>query len=233
MPYARSAALKQLHGRLDDLQRVTRSAGKLKVGGKKNPLLRESMYSSVILLSFAHFESYVSDVSADLCKALCSANKPAKALNDSLRAHVSVASQLSAWKNIQDPAKLRKQIWLHKGANGFELLSDAASPVWIDPTLVLAGIGYPKPDNIKKFLGRLGIADSTKALQAVGGLTIMQKLTSIHDARVELAHTGKLPSWAHADYELRVKGLREFAGVLDRVLWRYVCASVPSKQWIS
>lgn len=233
MGYARSAARKQLDDRLARLIGVARVAGRLRIGGKKNAILRESMYSSVILLSFAHFESYISDICADLCKALCSGAIPASKLNSALRAHVAVASCVPAWSDIQDPTKLRQQIVAYKGSGGFDLLIDDLVPTWIEPSTVLAGISYPKPKNIKRLLERLGVDEPLLALKAVGGIAVMQKLTSIHDARAELAHTGRLPGWTPADYELRVTDLGGFASALDRVIWKYMCACIPSKHWIT
>jgi hypothetical protein len=229
MPYAKSAVYKAFELRLAGHQRTVIAAFRFKAGGAYNSTIRDAMCSSAILLGFAHFESYVTDVVDDLCKALTSAGKSSAVFSDDLRAHVAVAFQVSAWSELQDPGKLRKQIWTHKLADGFALLNDAAVPTKISSSAVLARIRYPKPDNIKKLLTRLGFVDPVASL---GGPTVLQKLTSFHDVRAELAHTGKLPSWSQADYSQRLNEFGQFARAFDHLLWKYVVAIVPASRWI-
>lgn len=232
MPYSKGAAYKSFIVRVDDLRRVVGAADRLKVGGKYNQTYRDAMLSSSILLSFAYFESYVADVTNDVCKALCSPGLMAKSLAGDLRAHVSVSSKLNSWIGIQDPLKQRQQILAFKAADGFELLADEYSPTGIDVGSLLSGVGYPKPDNIRKLLSRFGVPDPLAALKGAGGHSVMQKLTSIHDARAELAHTGRLPAWTISDYKDRLTDIGHFARAVDYVLWRYVCSTVPSSRWI-
>jgi hypothetical protein len=233
MPYSKSASIKRFEARVSDLARVARVANALKIGGVRyNATYRDAMLSSSILLSFAYFEAYFADITNDVAKALCSSKIQASALSQDLRVQIAVASQLDGWSEIQDPAKRRKQIWAHKASNGFLLLEDAHVPASLGVSNLLSGISYPKPDNVKKLLSRFGIGDPLKELKAKGGHAVMQKLTSIHDARAELAHTGRLPSWSPMDYQDRLREIVEFAKSMDRVLWTYVRSAVPATCWI-
>jgi hypothetical protein len=232
MPYAKSVAFKSFESRIAELRKVVRAASRLRIGGRANKTYRDAMLSSSLLLSFAYFEAYVADVTNDVCKALCSVGVSAASFARDLRAHVAVASRLRQWSDVQDPIRLRQQIWVHKDADGFVLLDDSAMPARIDVDLLLSGVGYPKPENIKKLLSRLGIGDPNAQLRRRGGHAVIQKLTSVHDARAELAHTGRMPGWTFADYDIRLLELRQFARAMDHVLWNYVVDVVPATAWI-
>lgn len=117
-------------------------------------------------------------------------------------------------------------------SGGMDILNDTDVPMRIDVDALLSGVSYPKPANVRKLLARLGIENSIDKLRQRGGHAVEQKLTSIHDARAELAHTGNLPAWTHADYQVRLNGLEEYAKALDKVLHRHVASAVSSAQWI-
>lgn len=233
MSYARSAAFKVLQARVAGLRRIVDASARLRIGGRRNQLYRESMLSSTVLLGFAYFEAYVSDVVDDACKSLCSGGLNASKFPSDLRVHVAIAAHIRNWVDIQDPAKQRNQINANRSAGVFDILNDADTPMKIDVAALLSGVSYPKPKNVKRLLARLGIADPKAELIARGGHSIEQKLISIHDARAELAHTGAMPAWTIADYLDRLDGLEQFARAFDKVLHRHVSALVSSSRWIT
>jgi len=232
MAYARSAAFKSLQRRLRELHSVVAHAWRLKKGGKRLPIYKEALLSSSVLLSFAHFESYVGDVTNDVCKAFCSAALSSAQFPAALRAHVAVGSKLKGWGEIQDPTKQRAQILAHKANGGFEILNDLTVPLKIDVDSILVDVSYPKLKNVKKLLNRLGVDDPIASLIKSGGHSISQKLISIHDARAELAHTGQAPNWTKTDYQHRLQELLQFAAAMDRVLFTLVASTVKSTNWI-
>ena len=233
MAYARSAALKELHLQIDRLVLVVKAAGRLRAGGRHNQRYKDAMYASSVLLSFAYFEAYVSDLVADVCSGFVNVALPAGGLPSAMRAHVAVCSRIASWAEIQDPAKQREHVWAHKTAGNFEILADSVVPARIDSSSLLSGISYPKPDNVRKLLARLGVDQPKKKLIERGGHAVEQKLTSIHDARAELAHTGRLPAWAPADYSVRLRELKEFAVAFDKVVHRHVVSIASSRGWIT
>lgn len=232
MSYARSAAFKAFQLRIRDLRRTVGVAARLRVGGMRKQLYRDAMLSSTVLLAFAYFETYVSDVVDDACKALCSAGVRADTIPLNLRIHVSIGAYIKQLSEIRDPAKQMKRIEVMKADGTLDILDDTSVPVRIDVDALLSGVTYPKPVNIRRLLARIGIADPKAELISRGGHSIEQKLTSIHDVRAELAHTGVMPSWTTSDYEMRLDGLKEFAKAFDKILHHHVIAVVPSTKWI-
>jgi len=207
-------------------------AARLRVGGARNQLYRDAMLSSTVLLGFAYFEAYIRDVVDDACKALCSSGIRADAIPINLRIHVSIVAHIKKLSEIRDPAKQMKQIEVMRSNGMLDILDDANVPVRIDVDALLSGVTYPKPDNIRRLLARIGVANPKAELISRGGHSIEQKLTSIHDVRAELAHTGVMPSWTTSDYEMRLGGLEEFAKTFDKILHRHVIGVVPSTNWV-
>lgn len=232
MSYTRSSAFKALQSNLAAARQVVKAANKINFGGKRKPLYRDSMLSSAVLLSFANFESYVSDVLNDMCKGFCAAKLNSAKLPAELRSQIAVTAKLSEWDDIEDPTKLQSRIWAHKTAGGFEVLNDNFVPANLDAGSIATRAAYPKLDNVIKLMRRVGIQKPRDVLRTVGGHTIEQKLTSIHDARAELAHTGKLPLWAAQDYIDRLDDLEYFARTLDRIFCRHFCRYASSLNWI-
>lgn len=232
MSYARSAAFKVFQKRIKDLRRAVNAASRLRIGGTHNQLYREAMLSSTILLGFAYFEAYVSDVVDGACRALCSCGVTASALPADLRVQVAIAAHIKQLSEIRDPVRQRNQIKEKKNNGVFDILNDTNIPSRIDAEALLSGVTYPKLDNIRRLLARMGIANPKAELISRGGHSIEQKLTSIHDVRAELAHTGVLPAWTPADYEMRLSGLEDFAKAFDKILHRHVIGIVPSNNWV-
>lgn len=232
MPYAISAALKSFRTRNADLKRLVTKAHRLRIGGRKAPVYRDAMLSSAVLLSFALFEAYVSDVIDAFFKGLENAKVKTEQLPPELRAHHALACRLDEWSDIQDPSKLRDRIWGDKVAGKLVLLDDGVELASLDVSPFLAGIAYPKLDNVKKLLTRLGVAKPLDALRGKGGHAIAQKLVSFHDARAELAHTAQLPSWTEQDYQDRLLELEQFALAFDKVLYSRFTSISSSTAWI-
>jgi hypothetical protein len=232
MGYSRSAAFKTFQANSKASRQVVNAAAKIKFGGKRRSLYQDSMLSSAVLLAFANFERYVGDVVDDLCKGLCAAGLAVSKLPIELRVQIAVVSKLSEWSDIKDPSKLQSNIWKYKQNDGFVMLEEGFVPKNIDVDAILAKASYPKIGNILKLLRRLGIADPKTILKVVGGHAIEQKLTSIHDARAELAHTGKLPLWTTQDYLDRLVDLEAFAKVFDKILFRHFCGLASAPHWI-
>ena len=232
MPYATSAALKSFRMKNADLKRLVTKAYRLRIGGRRAPVYRDAMLSSAVLLSFALFEAYVSDVVDAFFKGFENAKVKTEQLPPETRAHHALACRLDEWSDIQDPSKLRERIWVDKSAGKLMLLDDGINLASLDVSPFLAGIAYPKLDNIKKLLMRLGVAKPLDALRAKGGHAITQKLISFHDARAELAHTAQLPSWTQNDYQDRLKELEEFALAFDKVLHSQFTSISNATAWI-
>jgi hypothetical protein len=233
MSYARSAAFRVFQTRVEAARQVAKAASKIRFGGKKKGLYQESMFSSSILLTFANFETYIRDISNDICKGFCSAGLISSNLPEELRTQTSIVARLAEWSNIHDPGKLQANIWKHKAAGGFSVLSDTFTPKNIDVDALITKIAYPKIDNVVRLMRRLGVKDPRDALKAIGGHAIEQKLTSFHDARAELAHTGKLPTWTAQDYIDRLDDLGAFARTLDKIFCRHFCHYASLSNWIT
>jgi hypothetical protein len=232
MGYARSAAFKAFQTHVSASRRVVKAAGKISFGGKRRKLYQDSMLSSSILLCFANFENYLSDVIDDMCIGFCAAALTASGLPPELRTQVAVVSKLAEWADIEDPTKLQANLWKYKEGGGFAVLDDAFVPKNINVDAITAKITYPKIDNVIKVMRRIGIQKPKAKLKAVGGHAIEQKLTSIHDARAELAHTGKLPVWTTQDYVDRLNDLETFARTLDKIFCQHFCRYASLPKWI-
>lgn len=233
MGYARSASLKAFQAKVEASRKVVKAAERMRFGGAKRPLYQASMRSSSILLTFANFESYVNDALNDVCKGFCSAVIPASKLPPELRTQIAIIQKIKQWAEVKDPVKLHSQVWAQKEGGGFSMLDDNAIPSALDVDALVANTGYPKFDNIIKLMRRIGMADPKTALKKVGGYSIDQKLTSFHDARAELAHTGKLPIWSFQDYLDRLDDLEDFAKALDKCICSHFCRYAGMANWIT
>jgi hypothetical protein len=189
------------------------------------------MQGGVVLLAFGYFEAFVRELIEDVFVSLSSSATHSERLGSTIRVHAGLVCQMHEWNKIQDPGALSAKIWDYRMNGGLSILEDG-SPIGADlAEKILAGITYPKLDNIRKLLSRLGIADPLRSLRSTAKQQIDQFLISFHDARVDLAHNGTPPGWAEADFILRLDELTKFAVVLDRVVYKWLCAVAGTRAW--
>lgn len=231
MGYKRSAALRRFAEKTSSLHRLIRAARRIKLGGKSNAELKGAMRSGSVVLAFGHFEGYYREVIEDICSSLSDAGSTYAEMPVSFRTHAAVACRLEEWGSIQNPQSLSERIWAIRAGGGFDTLLDENRVSAGIASDLMSGITYPKLDNIRKMLARLGIADPLAKLRATARLPIDQYLTSFHDARVDLAHNGTPPGWAESDFENQLERLHSFARVLDRVLFQWFCQRAGMRSW--
>jgi hypothetical protein len=214
-----------------ELRVTLKSSLRIKLGGKRNQLVRQSMQCGVVLIAFAYFESYFREVVEDVFASLSAGGVSSSSLAEATRTQVAIGCRLDEWARTVDPAKQSKQIWTYRGVGGFDLLEDSLVVRADVATALLAGITYPKLDNVRKLLARLGIDDPLARLRSTAKMQIDQYLVSFHDARVDLAHNGTPPGWSEADFEVKLSELMLFAKALDKVLYGWVGQASSYSHW--
>lgn len=189
------------------------------------------MQSGTVLLAFSYFEVYFREVVEDIFSSLAAAGVRADVLTPRTRIHCAIDWKLAEWAEVQDPSKRCEAVWNYVSSGGVGSLHDVGVVERSFAERVLSGITYPKPDNIKKMLVRLGINNPVTCLRRKARMNIDQYLIGFHDARVDLAHNGNPPGWAEADYDQKIEDLLKFSKVLDRVLCQWFCERASISHW--